>query len=62
MAVGLIQMTCTVTKNYSLFMFFINDKEKTLVFSITSLSHRSPRLAGSSAAGLSIHKHTCTLH
>lgn len=42
-------------------MFFINDKEKTLVFSITSLSNCSPLLAGSSTAGLSIHEHTCTL-
>lgn len=45
-----------------LFMFFINDMEKTLAFSITSLSNCSPLLAGNSTAGLSIQDHTCTLH
>lgn len=55
-------MYCYKKVQLMLFMFVINDMEKTLAFSITSLSNCSPLLAGNSTAGLSIHDHTCTLH
>ena len=45
-----------------LFMFFINNTEKTLLSSITSLTNASPLLPGNPAAGLSIDNYTCTVH
>lgn len=45
-----------------LFKLFLNNMEKTLVFSITSLRNCFPLLAGYPTAGLSIRDHTCTLH